>query len=588
MNRSPSFAVLAVFALLVACGPRTIPLTINVPAGITGRTEALEVYVVASCPADLTAPPATSLSMSSWRRGEPTQPLSGTLPDRFGVMVLARGADCSVVGSRCVAASENDARVVVDLLATSGPACAVCASGICTRGMPSDAFAGIDAGADASDGGVDAAPDARVVTPEERCDCVDDDVDAIFDEGCASTGGDVLWQTSIDGPGIQAFRSLVHGHDGRLYTNGWMSGAPLPEDRASFDCNGRTLRAIGNDVTDFSRTWTLGINASTGACETVLEREGDTAPFASVWPAHRGVWMYVPNALIRIEGGVERERIALMPGDRYNAGHVRLSPTDPTHIVLAYRTTDRDPSMAVESAGTQSITNVGGSLVAVASGTNVTGIATLGILSTAAFIDDTTLVTIGANVLPVESPCVAVTGASRIQVRSVSNPSGCVRAFGTEFPTASAEIQATVIGNTLWVIRTNDVSVLAFNVVTGASHTLDLPDFTGDLSPAVMLAAAPDGTLFVGITSNGVRPTPGGDSTEGGYLIRLRDSAMGITSLGERRMAGSVVGLDVGPDGTVYVMSTADEPTNLCTSTAANPFEPSGSARVITALDFGL
>ncbi len=587
MTRPLSHAALALFALLTACGPRTIPLVINVPTGITTRTEALEVYVVDACLDEPTQPPAGARSMSSWRRGEPTQPLPGTLPERFGVLVLARGSDCAVVGARCVMATRDDARVVVDLLATTGPACPSCDAGRCVMTMP-DAGA-LDAGVDAgSDGGVDAALDARVVTPEERCDCVDDDVDAIFDEGCASTGGDVLWQTSIDGPGIQAFRSLVHGHDGRLYTNGWMSGAPLPEDRASFDCNGRTLRAIGNDVTDFSRTWTLGINASTGACETVLEREGDTAPFASVWPAHRGVWMYVPNALIRIEGGEERERIALMPGDRYNAGHVRLSPTDPTHIVLAYRTTDRDPSMAVESEGTQSITNVGGSLVAVASGTNVTGIATLGILSTAAFIDDTTLVTIGANVLPVESPCVAVTGASRIQVRSVSNPSGCVRAFGTDFPTASAEIQATVIGNTLWVIRTNDVSVLAFNVVTGASHTLDLPDFTGDLSPAVMLAAAPDGTLFVGITSNGIRPTPGGDSTEGGYLLRLRDSATGITSLGERRMAGSVVGLDVGPDGTVYVMSTADEPTNLCTSSAANPFEPSGSARVITALDFGL
>lgn len=576
---------LLLFTLLTACGPRTIPLVIHVPTGITARTEALEVYVVDTCASAPVAPPAGARAMASWRRGEPTQPLSGTLPARFGVLVLARGSDCAVVGARCVMATEDDAQVVVDLLATTGPACASCDAGLC--GGATDAAVVVDAGSDASsDASFDAAPDARAVTAETRCDCLDDDTDAVVDEGCAGTGGDVLWQSTFDGPGDQNLRSLVHGRDGRLYTNGWMSGAPLPADRATLSCNGRTLEAVGNEVTDFSRTWTLGLNANTGACETVLERDTVTAPFASVWPAHRGVWMFVSDALVRIEGDEEQERIALMPGDRYNAGHVRLSPTDPTHIVFSYRTTDAVPSMAVESAGMQSITNVGGTLVAVASGTNVTGIGTLGILSTAAFVDDTHIVTIGANVLPVASPCEAVMGASRVQVRLVANPNGCERVFGTDFPTAGAEIQATVMGDTLWVIRTNDVSVLALNVVTGASHTLDLPDFTGELSPSVMLAAAPDGTLFVGIASNGMRATPGGDTTAGGYILRLRDGATGITSLGERRFPGPVIGLDVGPDGTVYVMSTVDAEATLCAREGS--FVPMGSGRLITALDFGL
>ena len=233
----------------------------------------MEVYVVATCPSDTTRPPASSRAMSSWRRGEASQPLAGALPERFGVLVIARDAMCSVVASRCVDATRNDERVVVDLLASTGPACATstCVSGLCVSG---DAPMSVPLDAPSADAGTDA------FIPESACDCVDDDMDTRFDEGCGlSGGGDVIWQTPFDGAGDQNFRSLVVGGDGRLYSNGWMSsGAMLCGQMLTTPADGR------------QRSWTFSFNAATGVCETALQRSGPdaAAPFASVWRRRRG------------------------------------------------------------------------------------------------------------------------------------------------------------------------------------------------------------------------------------------------------------------------------------------------------------
>ena len=146
------------YALVAACSSRTIPLVINVPTSVAGQASAMEVYVVGGCPADVTRPPVAARAMSSWRRGEASEPLAGSLPERFGVLVIARDANCSVVASRCVAAARQDERVVVDLVAMSGPACAMatCSAGLCVSGdarpldaSPDDAAALIDAAGDA-------------------------------------------------------------------------------------------------------------------------------------------------------------------------------------------------------------------------------------------------------------------------------------------------------------------------------------------------------------------------------------------------------------------------------------------------------
>ena len=548
---------------------------INVPTGITTRTEALEVYVVDACLDEPTQPPAGARSMSSWRRGEPTQPLPGTLPERFGVLVLARGSDCAVVGARCVMATRDDARVVVDLLATTGPACASCDAGRCVMTMP-DA-GGLDAGVDAgSDGGVDAAPDARVVTPEERCDCVDDDVDLQVDEGCASSGGGtVRWQSTFDGPGDQNLRSLVMGGDGRLYSSGWMNAG------ASATCAG-ALEGGG-----MGRSWTLGFNATTGACETSVQRDAmESAPFASVWRGARGVWMYAPGTLLEIVGGTSTPHLMLMPGAYFDAGHVRQIP-GAEGLLLSYRVW---AELGVETTvGTYPrFTNTGGSVVVLASSEGAPTVTSVGLVNRdghSARMPDGRVAVIHPNApLAVAAPCVVDDApASRVEIRSASALDGCVRAFGTDFVTRDSELQTYVTGSTLWVVRSAAfrVAVRAIDLSTddATARELDLGTLPQDFSPAVILAPAPDGTLFVGSSTSA-----------GGYVMHLRADPGGITVLGQRWTLGHVIGLDVGTDGTVYVMSTADAPTPLCPSGGVprEPFTPMGSGRVITALDFGL
>ena len=302
--------------------------------------------------------------------------------------------------------------------------------------------------------------------------------------------------------------------------------------------------------------------------------------------------MYAPGTLLEIVGDAATQRLVLSPGAYFNAGHVRQMPG---RLLLSYQVWgDRDTDAGV---GALTVRNTAGSLVAVAtvpaSGlANVTSAGVMNLSGHGAWMPDGNVVTLSPNTPLAGSGACAVdaASASRIEIRSASALEGCVRAFGTDFPTDDAEIQTHVAGNTLWAVRSNDISVRAFDLTTGTSRRLDLPDSPPDLSPNVMLAPAPDGTLFVGFSSRGVSATPEGDMRAGGYVIRLRSGPTGIAVLGERWVSGNVAGLDVAPDGTVYVLSTVDAPAMLCPRDGVVPptFMPMGSARLLTALDFGL
>jgi hypothetical protein len=582
--------LLASGAFVSACGSRSIPLQINVPSGVSAQASAMEVYVVATCPSDTTRPPAVSRAMSSWRRGEASQPLAGTLPERFGVLVMARDAMCGVVASRCVDATRNDERVLVDLIASTGPACATstCVSGLCVSG---DAPMSVPLDAPTMDApSADAGTDAFI--PESACDCIDDDMDTRFDEGCGLTGGgDVIWQTPFDGPGDQGFRSLVVGGDGRLYSNGWMTTG------SAMLC-GRMLTSPSG----ISRSWTFSFNAATGVCETALERDTpNEAPFASVWRGAEGVWMYVPGALVEMVNGVEVDRIALTPGADFNAGHVRVLPSAPTRLLASYRAT-QGPFMAGAISGTNDRGNIIAyidSAAAAAVAVAASDVVTPGV---AAWVDASTFVTIGPNTMSAPG-CTMPSGASRIEIRDIAAPNTCVRTFGTDFRLYEpgdmrnffAEQQTIVTGRTLWVIAraatttsgNGPISVRAFNLDDGTSHAFPLPSAPDDLSPSVMLAPAADGTLFIGTTSNGTPSIPGLDARAGGYVIHLANDASAIRLLGSRRMPGAVAGLDVGPDGTVFVLSGTSAMATLCQRDGTHPiFTPSGNGYVLTAIDF--
>ena len=278
-------------------------------------------------------------------------------------------------------------------------------------------------------------------------------------------------------------------------------------------------------------------------------------------------------------------------------GNVRALPSIPTRILASYRA-GQGPFMA----GAMSGTNDRGNIIAYFDSASAIGVGDVVTPGVAAWVDASTFVTIGPNTRNAPG-CALPSGASRIEIRDIGAPNTCVRTFGTDFrlyePVMDnnyyAEQQTIVTGRTLWVIargatmmpENGPISVRAFNLDDGTSHAFPLPNAPAGISPSVMLAPAADGTLFVGITSDGTSSIAGLDGRAGGYVLHLANDASAIRLLGSRKMAGAVAGLDVGPDGTVFVLSGTSDEVTLCQRDGAHPsFTPTGNGYVLTAIDF--
>jgi hypothetical protein len=122
--------VMAAFCL-ASCGTRTIPVEVRFASqALSDQANAIEVYVINRCAdAPLGTIPTSPRSRVSWRRGEPSTALSGTLPERFGVAAIARNSACQVVAAGCRDATRNDATIVVTANMETGPDCSACSSG---------------------------------------------------------------------------------------------------------------------------------------------------------------------------------------------------------------------------------------------------------------------------------------------------------------------------------------------------------------------------------------------------------------------------------------------------------------------------
>ncbi len=160
--------------LATSCGSRTLAVELDFePDSLAGEVAAAEVFVVASCPASVTDPPAAALARVSFRRGETAAPLGGGLPERFAVLAIGRDADCATIAAGCTEVERATASTIRVLIReTTGPACPAaesCERGLCCSGAtcPRVADAGLDAHVvtptDAAlDASSDAPPDAHV------------------------------------------------------------------------------------------------------------------------------------------------------------------------------------------------------------------------------------------------------------------------------------------------------------------------------------------------------------------------------------------------------------------------------------------
>ncbi|MBX7196608.1 MAG: hypothetical protein K1X94_31435, partial [Sandaracinaceae bacterium] len=423
----------AVLATIVGCGAREIAVELDFePDAIAEGARAVEVFVVPSCTgASLDAAPSDPLHHAIVRRTG-SMALGGSLPERFGVLALARDTSCGLVAAGCADATRSVDRVRVTLSARSGSTCRACDDGVCGGRL--------DAGPDdasATDVSVD---DALVATPETGCDCVDEDADGSVDEGCAERGaGTVAFQRVLDGPGADALRGAVVGGDGRVWLNGWLGA-----DGFDYGC-GVTVGVMGEPQRGPS--YLFALDPDDGRCRAMFVRTRDVASsFGMPWPAVGGAWLYTPGGLTRF-AMVEGETVAMMPGADFTAGFV--APADDASDLLLLYTARGFAGTAHVGDASVMATNQG--LLARVTSTGATWLRAVAPVALAARLSGSAF----ALVVPNEgaSPCGSVVGESRIEIRDAAAPDTCLDVVALAFALAAAdEMAATASHGRLWVI----------------------------------------------------------------------------------------------------------------------------------------
>lgn len=561
---------------LSACGTRTIAVEVRfADQALADEATAIELFVVDRCSdVALGSVPTAARSRVGWRRGEPSMSLGGTLPERFGVLALARNEACDVVAAGCRDATRNDTNIIVPANAEAGAGCSACSRGVC--GVERDG--GVDAPVDASMPSdvwlpVDAAPDAGP-PGEINCDCTDDDRDGTIDEGCLARGsGEMIWQTAFDGPGIQGFRGNALGGDGNLYINGWMEAG--------------TTTLCGTPYTGggiYGTSWTISLSPTSGSCVRVFERTNmptdapaPSSPFASPTRGRAGAWLFTPRAVVELSETTVLNEFTLNTMADYNSGFVRIHPTNPARSLIYFA-----PTSSPTTLGGATIDSTDASIVATVDGTTVR-MTTSPLRSHAAWIDGTRWAVVAPNQLP--ATCTRPATPWRIEVHAdAATPTSCIDVLPLDIDSNGGELAVAANATAVWVLTVQtdrSYRLIATRLSDGNAVSFPLPRAPRDFDTLTHLVAADDGTVFLGMTKGIGAEFLGSE----GYVYHLALTGTGIRQLGMRRFAGGISGLELGPSNTLYVTGGARE-WAMCSRTGAPMLSSADSATVVGAIQF--
>ncbi len=590
MTRSTRALPLALAALsLAACGSRAIPIEIDfTPDALADDATALELFVVDRC-SDVTRGelPASPRASLAFRRDETPSALPEVLPERFGVAVIARGDGCGVIGAGCVDASRDVASLRIEVTAvTSDVRCVAgeaCDDGLCVTGA-------VDAGTDATShdafaaGDVpDASRDAGVepsdaFAPELACDCADDDSDGTVDEGCTS---EVLWQTPIDSIGRQALRGAARGGDGRVYVNGWMDTLGMDATL----CGRGPFRASGPE----GPSYTLGLDATTGACMSVLERVVGSAappsPFAFPQPGRRGVWLFAQTEIVELVGTNVVANMTLNDSASFNVGDVLPRPGPSDDLLVHYWA---NPAIAPQLLG-MNVGMLGSDPIALIAGGSV-GSTHVPRDTSIGWLGEDRFFVVGPSAAAPGFPCSnaadhATTGPLRVEVRYAEMMDWCERAIGLPTdPSGARERVSVAAGDRVWSLFLFDdhyvVTVADLSTDTVAELTIEDAPLGSEADTITHLAPLSGGDVAVG---GGRARVVGGMRDLEGFVARFGFEGGAIVERTRRTVGNGVVGLGVAPDrDVVYVTSHVSRPEALC---AGAVFTPDVTAAIVSAID---
>lgn len=585
--RSGVLIAAAIATSSLGCGSHEIAVEIDfTPAVLADEAQAIELHVVDRC-ADVTRGdvPTSSRASVAFRRDETPRAVPGVLPERFGVAVLARDASCGIVGAGCLDTTRGTSSLRIEVTPVDGDACgdSVCDDGLCGSGTPMDAghdAPALDSPAPTDTPAFDGGPDA--FSPEAACDCVDDDVDERVDEGCDT---EVLWQTPIDVAGREGLRGATLGGDDRVYLNGWMDNLGMNVSL----CGVSGLLGTGTDGDNY----TVALDATTGACEALLERtEMGTLPrsrFATPQRSSDGMWLFAGPLILELSGVIELSRLELNAGANFDVGSVSLRPGSRDDLLVQWwNGSAAQPTLLgtpVGMPGSDPLVLVTGATPVVSGSTSLPRDALVG------WVDSTHAFVVAPSATATGFPCEnelehTSSGPLRVELRDVAALSRCSDAFGVAVdPTGVRERAAVSSGTHVWTLLlfADRYVLVGLDTATGATDSLTFtapprPDEEGDTYTHI--AAASGGDVVVGLT---FAEGPDGSRVRHGVVARVGMDGALVTERTRRTIGDGVAGLGASTTGdVVYATSYVADRATLC---GGGAFVAEGTGLLVTAVD---
>ncbi|MBN8614679.1 MAG: hypothetical protein J0L92_29030 [Deltaproteobacteria bacterium] len=570
-----ALACLSIAAAIVGCGAHEIAIEIDfTPDSLADDASAIELHVVDRC-ADVIRGqvPGSSLASVAFRRDEPPRGVPGALPERFGVAVIARDDRCGIVGFGCLDASRGVSSLRIEVTSVSGSTCeasARCDDGLCVAGDVPDASidaSTIDARVTPDTSEPDADPDAWV--PEMDCDCRDDDVDGRVDEGCAS---EVLWQTPVDAPGRQGFRGAMLGGDLHVYLNGWMDTL----GSAVMLCGAGPFTGTGTG----GNSYTVALDAITGACTTVLERTAmgpfPGSAFASPQRGHHGVWIFGGEQVFEISGTTGIDSMPLATSAAFGIGEVLPRPRSSTELLLHWA---HGSPVVPTLEGT--VVGVGGSdPIVLASGSPASVVRSTNVLQYRQFtldyanvgwIDSDLFFVVAPSSGGPGFPCENTSehpssGDLRIEIRDVDAMSLCVDAFGLATEAGLRDRAAASSGRTLYVVQLleDHYELTAFDLDARTTRSLTISDASRPEDGEILthLVGASDGDVILGAT---LAEGAGASRVRRGTLVRLGIDDGMLVERTRRYLGDAIAGVSTDASGGLaYAAAFVADDAPLC------------------------
>jgi hypothetical protein len=378
-------------------------------------------------------------------------------------------------------------------------------------------------------------------------------------------------------------RGATLGGDARVYLNGWMD--TLGADVSLCGVSG--LRGTGTG----DSSYTIGLDAATGACRSLLERTGSPLPQSPFTTAHRGrvgAWLFAGARLLELSGTSERQRLDLGEQGMFDVGDVHLRPgaTDDL-LVHWWRASAAQPTLGGTPVGTASsdpLVLVTGPPPSVATSTALPREAVVG------WLDASRVFVVAPSSGGEGFPCENAgehpsTGALRIEIREAGSLSRCSDAFGVALdPSGARERAAVASGANVWtlLLMADRFELVGLDTATGAvdTRTISAAPRSDESDTITHLAPASVGDAVIGVT---LAEGADGARVYRGLFARHGLQAGAIVERSRRTLANGVVGVSTSPDGTIaYATAYVRDTAPLC---AGGSFVSDGGGLLVHAID---